>query len=253
MGNCRHVNRTPQYSLTCNAVRGKIKETKMEEIPHGKDGAGALYQEVKKPSAIPIWGFGAVWLLWCLFGPMRRLSDLLLCAGVSLLAYGLLRIKCKPEVIRVETVPDTGDAQLDETIRKGRESLKKIRALNDAIPDKKLSSRLDELESLTGKIFAEVEADPKKLPQIRRFMNYYLPTTLTLLERYARLQRAAGAGENIGQAMAKIEQMIDTVVVAFRKQLDALFASEVMDITADVAVMEQMMASQGLTDKQDFS
>ena len=184
---------------------------------------------------------------------MRRLSDLLLCAGISLLVYGLLRMKFKPEIIRVETAPDTGDTQLDETIRKGRESLKKIRALNDAIPDKKLSARLDELESLTGKIFTEVEADPKKLPQIRRFMNYYLPTTLTLLERYARLQSAAGAGENVGQAMAKIEQMVDTVVVAFRKQLDALFASEVMDITADVAVMEQMMASQGLTENKDFS
>lgn len=209
-------------------------------------------KQIKKPSAVPVWGFGAVWLLWCLFGPMKRLSDLLLCAGVSALTYALLRRKFKPEVIEVETAPDTGNTQLDETIRQGREALKKIRALNDAIPDRKLSARLDEMESLTGKIFAEVEADPKKLPQIRRFMNYYLPTTLTLLERYTRLQKASG-GENVTQAMEKIEQMIDTVVVAFRKQLDALFASEVMDITADVAVMEQMMASQGLTNQQDFS
>lgn len=192
-----------------------------------------------------------MWLLWCLFGPMYRLWHLLVCAALSAGAYALLRLKFKPETVRVETEPDTGDAALDETIRQGRDALRQIRALNDAIPDHALSAQLDELESLTGKIFAEVEADPKKLPQIRRFLNYYLPTTLTLLGRYERLQHA-GSGENAAQARAKIEQMLGMVVVAFRKQLDALFASEVMDITADVAVMEQMLAAQGMTEKKDF-
>ena len=46
--------------------------------------------------------------------------------------------------------------------------------------------------------------------------------------------------------------MLDKVIVAFQKQLDSLFESDVVDITADIQVMEQMMASQGLTDKKDF-
>lgn len=129
--------------------------------------------------------------------------------------------------------------------------MKKMRALNDAIPDHALSRQIDELETLAGQIFAEVGRDAKKLPQIRRFLNYYLPTTLQLLERYAHLQNA-GSGENVRQAMDRIRQMIDLIVVAFRKQLDALFASEVMDITADIAVMEQLLAAQGMTEKQDF-
>lgn len=182
---------------------------------------------------------------------MYRLWHLLACAALSCGAYALLRWRFPPQTVRVACEPDTGDETLDQTIRQGREALAKLRALNDAIPDHDLSQQIDELESLTGRIFAEVTADPKKLPQIRRFLSYYLPTTLTLLERYVRLQ-SAGAGENAARSREKIRQMLDLVVVAFRRQLDALFASEVMDITADVAVMEQMLAAQGMTEKQDF-
>jgi hypothetical protein len=210
-----------------------------------------LYKTVKKRSAIPIWGFGAVWALWCLFGPMYRLWHLLLCAALSAACYALLRLKFPPETQQIETEPDTGNTALDETIRQGRESLRKMRALNAKIPDQKLTEQINELEQLTGKIFAEVERDPGKLPQIRRFLNYYLPTTLTLIERYAHLQ-SSGSGENVGQAKAKIEQMLSRIVIAFRRQLDALFASEVMDITADIAVMEQMLAANGMTEKKDF-
>ena len=47
--------------------------------------------------------------------------------------------------------------------------------------------------------------------------------------------------------MQKIEDLLDKVIVAFQRQLDALFESDVVDITADIRVMEQMMASEGLT------
>ena len=37
--------------------------------------------------------------------------------------------------------------------------------------------------------------------------------------------------------------------IAFQRQLDSLFESSVVDITADIQAMEQMMASDGLTGK----
>ena len=39
---------------------------------------------------------------------------------------------------------------------------------------------------------------------------------------------------------------------AFQKQLDGMFERDVVDITADIQVMEQMMAAQGLTEQNDF-
>ena len=43
---------------------------------------------------------------------------------------------------------------------------------------KKISADIDRLEDLSAKIFAQVKSDPSKLPQIRKFMDYYLPCLL---------------------------------------------------------------------------
>ena len=87
---------------------------------------------------------------------------------------------------------------------------------------------------------------PDKLPQIRRFLNYYLPTTLKLLNAYDRMGSAGVAGANIDGTMGKIDAMMDKVVQAFDKQLDALFADEALDISTDITVLEQMLAREGL-------
>ena len=94
---------------------------------------------------------------------------------------------------------------------------------------------------------------PEKLKQIRQFLNYYLPTTIKLMEQYVTLQNQSVKTENITEGMQKIEDLLDKVIVAFQRQLDALFESDVVDITADIRVMEQMMASEGLTEKKDFA
>ena len=106
-------------------------------------------------------------------------------------------------------------------------------------------------EILTEKIFAYVREHPQDIGEIRQFLNYYLPTTIKLLEQYVVLQNQGMRMGNIDEGMRKIESMLDKVIVAFQRQLDGLFESSVVDITADIQVMEQMMASEGLTGK-DF-
>ena len=114
-----------------------------------------------------------------------------------------------------------------------------------------LSAQLRQLEQLTGDIFASLQRHPETLPQLQTFLDYYLPTTLKLLRSYDELQQQSVQGENIRGAMDSIEGMLDTVLQGFRKQLDSLYASQ-SDITADVAVLQRMMASQGLSQDKDF-
>ena len=118
-------------------------------------------------------------------------------------------------------------------------------------PDKASTGALadiDRLEDLSAKIFAQVKADPKKLPQIRKFMDYYLPTTLKLLNAYDRMGAQGVNGENIDATMQRVESMMGTIVTAFEKQLDMLFGSEAMDISADITVLENMMKREGLSE-----
>ena len=131
--------------------------------------------------------------------------------------------------------------------------LRSIRRANDRIADPVLSQKIDRLEEISGKIFDCVKEHPEKLKQIRQFLNYYLPTTIKLMEQYVTLQNQSLKTENITEGMQKIEDLLDKVIIAFQRQLDALFEADVVDITADIRVMEQMMASEGLTNKKDFA
>lgn len=151
-----------------------------------------------------------------------------------------------------EEKPFTGNPELDAVIQEGHASVAKIRQLNDEIPDFKLSAQLKQIELLSASIIDQVEKKPDKLKEVRQFMDYYLPTTIKLLEQYVQMQDVGLKGENITNGMKQIENLLDKVIVAFQKQLDSLFERDVVDITADIQVMEQMMAAQGLTNQKDF-
>lgn len=130
--------------------------------------------------------------------------------------------------------------------------LDELRRVNDAIPDEKLSEKISRLETVSARIFRQVEADPKKLPQMRKFMDYYLPTSLKLLNTYAELDAQGVEGENITLSKRRIEQAMDTVVVAFENQLDQLFRADAMDVSADIEVMENMLRADGLAGEEPF-
>ena len=121
-----------------------------------------------------------------------------------------------------------------------------MRRLNDSIEDENISAQIDHLEQTAGKIIDTVVAQPEKLSQIRKFMNYYLPTTLKLLNAYDRMDSTGASGVNIDGTKGKIEDMLDTICKAFDKQLDALYGEEALDISTDITVMEQMLAREGL-------
>ena len=128
--------------------------------------------------------------------------------------------------------------------------LDEIRQVNDQVANKKLSAQIDRIGVITAKILEYQKSRPEKAPQLHSFLSYYLPTTLKILRAYGQLESQQIAGENITAAMKRVEGMMDKVVEGFEKQLDQLFQGDTMDITADVDVLEQMLARDGLTGEQ---
>ena len=120
--------------------------------------------------------------------------------------------------------------------------LAEIRAVNDAVANEKVSAQIDQIGTITAKILDYQRSHPDSAPQLHSFLSYYLPTTLKILRAYGQLESQEVSGENITAAMARIEGMMDKVVEGFEKQLDLLFQGDAMDITADVAVLERMLA-----------
>ena len=125
--------------------------------------------------------------------------------------------------------------------------LRQLREVNDAIPDPVMSAKISRLEEVSGRIFALAQKDPEKKAQLQKFMNYYLPTALKLLNTYASLSGQAVEGTNITEAKHSIERSMDLLVTAFENQLDKLFQADALDVNADIAALEGMLNLDGLT------
>ena len=203
---------------------------------------------VHKPAA-PIYAAAVVWILYALLFPLYRVGHFALCAAASAAVYLIARLFCRDVVEEVEEKPEpTGNAELDKMISDGNLAIAEMKRLNESIKDEKISRQIDRLEEISGKIFDCVKASPEKLPQIRKFMNYYLPTTLKLLNAYDRMGSQGVSGENISGTMERVENMMGTIVTAFEHQLDGLFGDQALDISTDITVLENMMAREGLSD-----
>ena len=209
---------------------------------------------VKRRSVVPYYACGGVWVLYAALFPLYKVSHFMLVAVVSVLVFALMRIVCPDVEEQVAEKPKeekpTGNEALDKMIRDGNLAIAEMKRLNASIRDEKVSAYIDRLEDVSGKIFAQVRTDPSRLPQIGRFMDYYLPTTLKILNAYDRMGSTGVSGENIGGTMERVENMLGTIVTAFEKQLDALYGTEAMDISTDITVLENLMKREGLVDDE---
>ena len=217
---------------------------------------------VKKRSVLPVYLIGATWLLWSLAAPLYRPAHYIMAALASFIVYNVgkmvfpdrgYEIKDEAQAPAAQAAPkkeekakSTGNPEIDALLGEREKAVSEMRRLNASIKDAKISTQITHLEATTGKIIDTVVEKPSKLPQIRKFMNYYLPTTLKLLNAYDRMDSTGVSGTNIDGTIGKIEDMLDTICVAFSRQLDALYGEEALDISADITVMEQRLAQEGL-------
>lgn len=136
--------------------------------------------------------------------------------------------------------------EVRKVIEEGDAFVQKLRACNDAIPGEEISAKISHMEIVVDKIFDRVEQNPESVDDVRKLMEYYLPTTIKLLEAYEEMDDQPVGGENIQTAKAEIEATLDTLNVAFEKLLDSLFQTAAWDVSSDISVLNTMLAQEGL-------
>ena len=206
--------------------------------------------EVKKPSVIPIYSVAVLWIIYSLVFPMYKLWHFLIPIVLSFVLFFVMKkiFPGKTEYVDVPKEPETtGNPEIDALLREGEMAESEFKRLKDSIRVASIKMKIDEIMDITGKIFADVKEDPADYPQVKRFANYYLPTTLKLLNTYDRLCMQEVSGQNITETMKRIENALDTTIQAYKKQLDALFENQAIDIETDITVMESMLKKNGLS------
>lgn len=218
----------------------------------------------------PIYGFSVSWLLLALLLPLYRIWALLLTLLLSsLFAYALGKSSAKSEQKKQEEVaaavrekeakPAASTApkksygpKIDPIVEEGNRALSEMGRLYMSIREPEVRQKINEIMRITDKIVQDAIEDPDDIPQIKKFMNYYLPTTIKLLNAYDRMSTQGIEGENLDKSMNSINEMLDTAIAAYKKRLDSLFENQALDIETDIEVMNTMLAREGLAGGKDF-
>lgn len=204
----------------------------------------------QKRSVVPVYLIALTWLIATFLFGVKTVTGYGVTAAVSVLAFFVGRLLFPDQVWEEEApqpAPEPEDPEVAALQKERERAVSELRRLNENIADEEISARLSHMEAAADRIFDHVLAHPEKRSVVRRFMDYYLPTTIKLLNQYDRMDQLGMGGENITAAKDKIRAMLETVSAAFDKQFDSLFRDEYMDISAEITVLEQMMQQEGLT------
>lgn len=201
--------------------------------------------------------FGVAFAILATVFKPRSFGGWLLAAALSFLAGAVVRVMAQgldttvnqktPESLK-KMQGETGDPEVDALLDKGREMIAEIRRENDLIPDSGLSDKLDQLEDRCAEIFRTVYDKPGKASQIRKFMEYYLPTTLKMVKGYRMLDERGVSGAEAADAKNRIDDALAVVLQGCDKMLSKLYQDDVLDLTTDIDVLEQMLKRDGLTE-----
>lgn len=141
-------------------------------------------------------------------------------------------------------------SEVQAALEQGRAYILQIRNANDALPGEAVSEKLNTLEDVCNRIFKVVEKYPEKLGEIRKFMDYYMPTTLKLVKTYREFEEQKLDSDKIRQTKQDIEDTLDMINIAFQNLLNELFQDAAVEASADISVLNALFAQEGLKEKE---
>lgn len=204
--------------------------------------------EIKKKPAAPWYIAGAVWVVGALALPIYELWALGLVAVASVAALAAAFKLCPPVIVTKEVPWFTGREDADEMLNRIDADRKRLLELDERIPDDALSAAIRRMEAACSGILAQLEKDPDKASQVRRFTNHYLPDAVKILTLYAEMEETGVSGENAEEVCRQVEANAAVIATAFENQLDSLYSAAALDLDADLEVLKGMLKGQGLVE-----
>jgi len=209
--------------------------------------------EIKKKSVIPVYGVTVIWVLYCLVFPLYKTWHFILLACLAVLSYTVLSaiFPGKTEHVKIPEEPKrTGSEEIDALLAEGEIAVSEMRLLRDVIPGDTLKKKINDIISVIDKIFKDLLEDPDDYKQVKRFADFYLPTTIKLLHTYDRFGRSGVDGENITGTLERIDTALDKILSSYEKFFDSLFENQALDIETDIRVLESVLKQEGLLGKE---
>ena len=141
------------------------------------------------------------------------------------------------------------EALEDETfaamLAEAEKDLYEIRRASQSIFDRSVQRDAENLHKTGSRILAFLKENPERIRQARRFFLYYLDTAAKLLGRYRDFQNTGLHTEEIEEILERTKKALPMLNQAFEKQFTRLMEGELMDVEADIALLEKTLKMEG--------
>lgn len=133
-----------------------------------------------------------------------------------------------------------------ELLQESEKNVTKLKQMKDKIQNTDIRGKIININKTTDKIIKVLHKKPDKISSASKFLNYYLPVTIKILERYDEIEDQNLTSSSSRDFENKVNQMISNIEIAFDNQLNNLYNEEFIDTNAEIKVFEAMLKSDGL-------
>jgi len=158
----------------------------------------------------------------------------------------LLTNKSKPKGELDIQIEGITHEMIKETIDEGNKKLTAIRSYIPEIKNSTVKIKVQNISEITEKILNQIKKKPKCLRAAKRFLSYYLEAVDKILYKYTEIAAQDVKTEEVKESLKKVESLLDTIILTFEKQMGKLLENDIMDLDAEISLLENTIKMEGL-------
>lgn len=132
-----------------------------------------------------------------------------------------------------------------EEVNLARGNIKYLKDMIEKIDDEEVTKDLSEITASADKIINRIEGNNLKNKTATKFMDYYLPVCVKIVGRYDEIENQSLTSRDSKEFMKNTAKLLKATNKAFRKILNSLYQSELIDADAEMKVFNSMLTADG--------
>ncbi|MDO4594567.1 MAG: 5-bromo-4-chloroindolyl phosphate hydrolysis family protein [Tissierellia bacterium] len=137
-----------------------------------------------------------------------------------------------------------------DILDEGKKYLDIIDDIKQKIENRSVYEKVIKIETTISNILSTIKKYPDEVYALNKFMDYYLPTTIKLLNSYLSFEMISTRDQKMIESMKEIEKSLETINSAFEKILVQLYEDKSIDVRTDIDALRTILKQEGLIENE---
>lgn len=130
------------------------------------------------------------------------------------------------------------------------EYMEHLANLKSQVSSERFQGKIQRLLLILSAIKEAIAKDHSRMDDLNKFVDYYTPTTIRLVEKYLEFEKTPVSVSSLEKSKEDIEKSIETVISAYENLLGELYQEDLLDLSAEMEVMNTVLTQDGLIQKE---